>query len=266
LKHTAGGSARTSLATLLPAALIVAVVGVDDQQLRELSAYGRPHEHLYDEHMGIEHNVFLITRINPNSQTYAPIGTCFALGGEFFATSFHVTGVDDKNLAIVLPDQAFMDYQRSLTNGPVRLSPMVLHEADPVCDLVILRSPDINVSTTYVLAGSDDVKIGETVCTFGYPHAGEGRAVLTLQAAMVGAKVALHETLPDPRGLVVNLMARPGQSGAPILTANQKQVVGVLAGSYARGGGGQISLGGIDPASLHQTTHAVSAEYLREML
>ena len=45
-----------------------------------------------------------------------------------------------------------------------------------------------------------------------------------------------------------------------------RRVVGVLAGSYARTGGGQISLGGIDPASLHQTTHAVSAEYLREML
>jgi hypothetical protein len=216
--------------------------------------------------MGIEHNVFLIARIEPHSKTYAPLGTCFALGGEFFATSFHVTGVDDQNLAIVLPEQAFLDYQRTSMNGPVRLSPMVLHEADPVCDLVVLRSPDIKVSITYALAGSDDVKIGETVCTFGYPHAGEGRAVLTLQTAMVGAKVALHETLPDPRGLVVNLMARPGQSGAPILTANQRQVVGVLAGSYARGGGGQISLGGVDPASLHQTTHAVSAEYLREML
>jgi len=223
-------------------------------------------DQVYAIRMGIEHNVFLIARIEPHSQTYTPLGTCFALGDGFFATSFHVTGVDDQNLAVVLPEQAFLDYQRLSTNGPVRLSPMVLHEADPVCDLVILRSPEIKVSTTYGLASSDDVKIGETVCTFGYPHAGEGRAVLTLQTAMVGAKVALHETLPDPRGFVLNLMARPGQSGAPILDANQRRVVGVLAGSYARTGGGQISLGGIDPASLHQTTHAVSAEYLREML
>jgi hypothetical protein len=42
--------------------------------------------------------------------------------------------------------------------------------------------------------------------------------------------------------------------------------VALLIGSYAPGGGGMVSLGGVDPHTLHQTTHAISAEYAKELL
>ena len=43
-------------------------------------------------------------------------------------------------------------------------------------------------------------------------------------------------------------------------------IAGILIGSYAPQVNGSISIGGIDPQTLHQTTHAISAEYIKEML
>lgn len=43
-------------------------------------------------------------------------------------------------------------------------------------------------------------------------------------------------------------------------------LVAMIIGSYAPNSGGSISLGGVDPHTLHQTTHAVSAEYILQML
>lgn len=40
----------------------------------------------------------------------------------------------------------------------------------------------------------------------------------------------------------------------------------MLIGSYAPQSSGSISLGGIDPQTLHQTTNAIPAEYINEMI
>lgn len=65
---------------------------------------------------------------------------------------------------------------------------------------------------------------------------------------------------------MLNTQARPGQSGSPIFSAYTTTLVAILIGSYAPGGGGGISLCGVDPHTLHQTTHAVSVEYVKKML
>jgi len=66
--------------------------------------------------------------------------------------------------------------------------------------------------------------------------------------------------------LVLNVQTRPGQSGSPIFRLSDSKLIGMIIGSYAPGGGGGISLGGIDPNTLHQTTHAVSSEYISKMI
>ena len=90
--------------------------------------------------------------------------------------------------------------------------------------------------------------------------------MLTYERAEIGAKVLIDSNGIKSKHVVLNTQARPGQSGSPVLRLPDLMVIGLLIGSYAPGGGGGISLGGVDPQTLHQTTHAISAEYLTEML
>jgi hypothetical protein len=64
---------------------------------------------------------------------------------------------------------------------------------------------------------------------------------------------------------VINIQSRPGQSGSLVFSPKDSTVSGVLIGAWVPGPPG-ISLGGIDPRELHQTTHCVSAEYIKDML
>lgn len=140
--------------------------------------------------------------------------------------------------------------------------------ADPLKDLCVLEfiGDDNAVTFSYALSGTDAVPPGAPVVTFGFPHANFGRMVLTQQLAHVGARILIENSGQKSKHIVLNTQARDGQSGGPVFDAASNSVVAVLLGSYAPGGGGGISLGGVDPATLHQTTHAISAEYLRDML
>jgi ABC-type transport system involved in cytochrome bd biosynthesis fused ATPase/permease subunit len=89
--------------------------------------------------------------------------------------------------------------------------------------------------------------------------------VLTLQPAIVGARILIASDGVKTKNIVINTQARSGQSGGPVFDAPKSSVVAVLLGSYAPEGGG-MRLGDIDPQTLHQTTHAISAEYLKGML
>lgn len=64
----------------------------------------------------------------------------------------------------------------------------------------------------------------------------------------------------------MNIQTRPGQSGSPVFRESDSMLVAMIIGSYAPNSSGSISLGGVDPHTLHQTTHAVSAEYILQML
>jgi hypothetical protein len=112
-----------------------------------------------------------------------------------------------------------------------------------------------------------ELSIGEPVTVFGFPHADLGRTVLTYQPATVGARVL--ETSPagvQTKMAILNVLTRPGQSGGPVISVSDASVLGVVVGPFVPAGGGGVIVGGVDPAALNQTTHVVSAEYLREML
>jgi hypothetical protein len=136
---------------------------------------------------------------------------------------------------------------------------------DPFRDLCLLELKTKQTARVSVpIIGFDDVSVGHNVKVFGYPHCGYGRMVLTQQNATLGAKILLKCGPFKSKHAVVNLQTRPGQSGSPVLDSSGR-VAGVLIGSYSPGGGG-VRLGDIDPATLHTTSHAVSAEYLRSLL
>ena len=108
--------------------------------------------------------------------------------------------------------------------------------------------------------------MGEEIALFGYPHSDHGRMVLTQQNTSVGAKILIKANGIKIKNIVLNIQSRPGQSGSPIVIPEKRILAGILIGSYAPKTNGGIIIGGIDPQTLHQTTHAVSVEYIKEML
>lgn len=214
----------------------------------------------------LSQNIFAIGRIDPQGITL--LGTCFAVSPNKVATAFHVVGHDDARLALILPRvDSLADYQDT-SDVSVNMINLSMCAADPVRDLCVLQmAPGNSVTFSYAIGSSDDVPPGSVVTTFGFPHANLGRMVLTQQTAHVGARILVQNEMLKTKHIVLNAQAREGQSGGPVFTAGpQLRVVAVLIGSYAPTGGGRVIIGGIDPATLHQTTHAISAEYLRAML
>lgn len=209
--------------------------------------------------------VFVVGRLGP--QAVDLLGTAVLLPkAGLFATAAHVTGQDDTNLVIALkPQLDSIDGYQDTTDTQVQYIHAKIVATDPFHDMVILKA-DVTVTSNVRLGRTDSVTVGETVEVLGYPHADHGRMVLTHQSTDVGAKVLIGVGGMKAKHLVLNIQTRPGQSGSPIFKSSDGELVAILIGSYAPGGGGGISLGGVDPHTLHQTTHAVSAEYLATML
>lgn len=208
--------------------------------------------------------VFAVGRFEAGSVKL--LGTAFSLGNSRVATAFHVVGAEDRNLVLIHPKvTSFLDYQDT-SDTNVTSSPLSMVAADPIRDLCVLQLSGASISGGFTLGSTDGVPPGNAVATLGFPHANFGRMVLTQQMAHVGARILIENSGQKSKHIVLNTQAREGQSGGPVLDVATGSVVGVLLGSYAPGGGGGISLGGVDPATLHQTTHAISADYLGAML
>jgi S1-C subfamily serine protease len=134
--------------------------------------------------------------------------------------------------------------------------------ADPIRGIALLKfdgtAPAFNLGT------SDEVRPGDEVITLGYPHMDFGRLVLTQFTTEIGARILVGSRGLKSKHLLVNTQARVGQSGGPVVS-KAGRVVGMVLGSYAPHGA-IVIISGIDPLTLHQTTHAISAEYILEML
>ena len=213
---------------------------------------------------GLNNVVFAVGRITPNGASLLGTATLLSHAGRF-VTAAHVTNQDDQNLVVVLrPYNSIHDYQDT-SDSQVQTIPVTIDAIDPFLDLCILRA-DIDASSNISFGSTDSLRIGSSVDIFGYPHANDGRLVLTQQHSEIGARVLIKNGNVKSKHLVLNIQARPGQSGGPIFSSQSRSLVAILIGSYAPGGGGGISLGGVDPHTLHQTTHAISAEYISDLL
>lgn len=213
----------------------------------------------------IANNIFAIGR--QNATGIQLLGTGFAAAPNLIATTAHVTGPVDKDLFVVLATTRNLQDYQDTTNTNVSVVAVKIHKYDPIRDIAILAAVDqITMTYPYRLVGSDAASTGTPISTLGYPHADHGRLILTEQKSSVGARVILGSQGIKTKHLVLNVQARPGQSGSPVFAEDGLKLVAMVIGSYAPGGGGGISLGGIDPQTLHQTTHALSAEYITEIL
>lgn len=206
--------------------------------------------------------VYCVGRIGPTGVQL--LGSAFAVGENLLATAAHVTQGDDRQLGLLIPKvKSIQDYQD--TRDPsVTHTPLRIHAIDPVTDIALLKL-DGKLPATVKLGTSDSVAVGEEVFVLGYPHADLARNVLTNFKAIVGAKVITGTPALGVKHLVINTQARMGQSGGPVLYKGN--VVGLVVGVFSPIPSGKgIMLGNIDPYTLHQTTHVVSCEYVKEML
>jgi S1-C subfamily serine protease len=194
------------------------------------------------------------------------LGTAFTIGGEHLATTAHVTGPSDNDLCVIFPRIERLDDYQDTINTEVKTMAAKLAAYDPIRDIAILQiKADVTLSDLQV-GSSDLLSVGSPVASIGYPHADHGRLVMTEQQSSVGARIILGARGVKTKHIVLNVQARPGQSGSPVLTDDGRVIAAMIIGSYAPGGGSSISLAGVDPHTLHQTTHAISAEYIRELL
>lgn len=181
------------------------------------------------------------------------------------ATSRHVVGDSDKNLVIIpINIKSMNDYQDTTDVKCTRVLNVKIIDSDPFRDVVILKGEISCRGTLLSIDSFDDINVGEEIQIIGYPHCVEGRRVLTYQRAIIGAKVLLEAQGVKSKHAVINTQTRPGQSGSMILNSSGSRIIGMLVGAFAPEGG--LSLGGINPRELHQTTHCISAEYINQMI
>ena len=208
--------------------------------------------------------VFTLGRIRPEGVSL--LGTGFLVNRpNTIVTAAHVTGNDDNNLVICLP-KAEVDGYQDTSDSRVRSIPARIIKTDPIHDICILEANLSGLRSSLDILGSDSIQPCEKITIVGYPHCTQGRDVLTCQDATVGAKILIDSCGIKSKHIVINIQTRDGQSGSPVFRDSDSKLIAMIIGSYAPGGSSGISLGGIDHQTLHQTTHAVSSEYINKML
>lgn len=213
----------------------------------------------------MENLVYSIGRLESN--IYYPLGTCTLINKmDTLVTAAHVVNGNDKNLVIKLNNNSVSGYQDT-TETKLTLVGVKIEMIDSIKDICVLKLIESSEAKSNLRIGNtDSLMVGERVAIIGFPHSDLGRVVLTQQTTEVGAKILLSNNGVKTKHLVLNIQARPGQSGSPVISLKDRTLVGILIGPYVPTVTGGISLGGIDPQTLHQTTHVVSTEYLQRMI
>jgi S1-C subfamily serine protease len=204
----------------------------------------------------------LIGSITPHATV--PLGTAFIVDKYRLATPWHVIS-GHQNIVLILPRIRNIDDYQDTTSTEIKQMELEVDGIDPTKDLAILRFKTGSTEFIPTMGQLDDIRVGQTLSTYGFPHCADGRFVLTQQQCSLGAKILLAcQSIKTKHG-VINLQSRPGQSGSPVVGPNGA-VVGMLTGTYTPTNRGGILISGINPESLNQTSHMISAEYLKEML
>lgn len=217
--------------------------------------------------------IFMVAKINPSLKNITQyLGTCFYVGNNKFATASHVTGNANDELIIltnVFDSKGYQDF----TTTDIRKHEgfkVELCNYNPLHDISILKITDPTIFTkidlSYTLDSTDNLSIGTEVIHFGFPHADQYRHVLTYQKNSVGALVLLGNKDQKLKHIILNNQTRPGQSGGPVFSNDLSKIYAMILGGFKPKSNGSITISGIDLTTIHQTTHAISAEYIKDML
>ncbi|MGY4925304.1 S1 family peptidase [Streptomyces sp. 900105755] len=195
------------------------------------------------------------------------LGSCFPVGARHLATALHVVAPTDENLVAFQPAISRADDYQDTSQTSWTVYPMKIVAADAIRDVCILEAPsDWSFIFAYSLTGTDFLRLGDEVHVYGYPHMEFGRKVLAVQRSHVGSKVLISNHGVQVKHAVINTQLRPGQSGGPVFDVNTGSLCAMVTGSYTPDMKGSIFVSGVDPVTLHQTGHAVSAEYIKDMI
>lgn len=194
------------------------------------------------------------------------LGSCFAVGQNLVGTAAHVVDGTDQGLCLLEPRVASIDEYQDTTDSRVNGAPVEIVAIDPIHDVCLLRVVAGSFKSHFELGGTDQCRPGESLLTWGFPHAASGRVVLTQQISTVGARILVGSAGLKVKQLVLNTLAREGQSGSPVFDPYIGNVVALVVGSYSPTTNGRVLIGGVDLAATNQTTQAVSVEYLKRML
>lgn len=206
----------------------------------------------------------VIGRITPQGVNMLGSGFLVTSRG-LVATTHHVIGNDPSNLVVLMPRQGSANDYQDLSDTRCEMVNAVPSEIDPSRDIALLKT-DLQFSGDVSPLGTlDSVKIDDSVNIFGYPHCTHGRRAFTSQVTKIGAKVLMDNQGIKSKHAVINVQARPGQSGSPVVDPSNGTTVGMLIGAWVPSPDG-IRLGDINPYELHQTTHCICAGHIKEML
>ncbi|MGN5012457.1 S1 family peptidase [Aeromonas veronii] len=208
--------------------------------------------------------VVTIGRVSP--QGVAMLGTGFLVRSDgLIVTPRHVIGDNDQGLVVLVPHiHSFSQYQDT-SNNQCHLTDAKIKEIDPMRDLAIIKINNHFSGIFPSISGFDHVNVAEKIEIYGYPHCVEGRRVLTYQSAEIGSKILIESNGIKSKFAVINTQSRPGQSGSLIFSPRLNSIVGILIGAYVPDGVG-VSVAGINPHELNQTTQCISSEYILEMI
>lgn len=195
------------------------------------------------------------------------------LGTSFFVnktgllvTAAHVVGNTDKDLLILLNDfNKENGYQDETDDNCVGYK-ATIKEIDPIHDICILKT-DIKAESNFNITSSDGLIVGQNLTFWGYPHCNHGRKILTYNVASLGAKVMINTHGLKTKSIILNTQSQIGLSGSPVFNS-ANEIAAMIIGSYIPNNYelGSVRVGGIDPQTLTQTTRAISAEYIGDML
>jgi hypothetical protein len=194
------------------------------------------------------------------------LGTSVAVAENKLATALHVVGPDHENLVAVLPRHVSIRDWQDAGDPSAHTCPVIVARVDAFRDLCVLEVPNVIMKFAHGVGTADDVLPGSAVTTCGFPHANNGRFIQTIQQSSVGARVLLPNNGIKSKHIILNIQTQPGQSGSPVFDDRSGALIALVVGSYVPSVQAGVIIGGIDPRTLHQTTHAVSAEYIRDML
>ncbi len=193
------------------------------------------------------------------------LGTGFLISNDGkIVTARHVVGNKTNDLVVLMPHIKNINEYQDTTDSSCKPVPAFIEDINPVTDICILKTGLKVEGTLPSLDSLDNIKVGDKIGMFGFPHCVMGRRVLTYQEAEIGAKMLLESSGIKSKYATINIQTRPGQSGPIVFNANTGTIVGLLIGAYAPNSG--VIIAGINPHELNQTSYCISANHIKEML
>ena len=193
------------------------------------------------------------------------LGTGFLISNDGkIVTARHVVGNETKDLDVLVPHVRNIDEYQDTTDTSCKSVSAIIEDINPVTDICILKIQLNFPGALPPLESLDNIKVGERIGMYGFPHCVMGRRVLTYQEAEIGAKMLMESSGIKSKYATINIQTRPGQSGSIVFNKKTGAIIGLLIGAYAPNSG--VIIAGINPHELNQTSYCISANHIKEML